>query len=348
MQDTDYMQMAVHEALKAQGMTWTNPLVGAVLVKDGQVLATGYHHQYGKEHAEINTLSHLADPKLAEEATLYVTLEPCSHYGKQPPCCQKVVAAGIKRVVVGQVDPHQVVGGKGMQYLEEYGLETAVIGGVDQLYERYNFFYQKKRPFVTLKYAMSLDGKINEAGQSRTLLTGDKAQIDVQKLRCNQQAILIGANTLRIDDPQLTVRIKNLPIPPIRIVVTRDVNQLDFTKQLFQLPGQILLLSERPLAKKLGENVECLTAEKWTPEKIVDLLAQREIQSLLVEGGSQIQAEFIAADLADKIITYIAPQVLGGAGLPAAVGAALTKKQQYQLLDVHQLGQDVRICARRK
>ncbi|WEV37222.1 bifunctional diaminohydroxyphosphoribosylaminopyrimidine deaminase/5-amino-6-(5-phosphoribosylamino)uracil reductase RibD [Lactobacillus sp. ESL0677] len=347
MQDKDYMQMAVHEALKAQGATWTNPLVGAVLVKDGQVLATGYHHQYGKEHAEINTLSHLAKPSLAQGATLYVTLEPCSHYGKQPPCAKRVVEVGIKRVVVGQVDPHQIVGGKGMQYLNEHGLETEVIGGVEQLYERYNFFYQKKRPFVTLKYAMSLDGKINEAKQKRTFLTGDAAQIDVQKLRCRNQAILIGANTLRIDDPQLTVRIKNLPIPPIRIVVTRDANQLDFTKQLFQLPGQIWLLSEQPLTKKIGENVECLTAEKWTPEKIVALLAQREIQSLLVEGGSQIQAEFIAADLADEIIAYVAPQVLGGTGLPAAVGPALSAKLQYQLLNVQQLGQDVRICARR-
>ena len=348
MQDKDYMQMAVQEALKAQGMTWTNPLVGAVLVKDDQVLATGYHHQFGKEHAEVNTLSHLADPKQAQGATLYVTLEPCSHYGKQPPCCKKVAEAGIKKVVIGQVDPHQIVAGKGIKYLKNHGVQTEVIGGTESLNVAYNFFYQQKRPFVTLKYAMSVDGKINAAGKRRTMLTGDAAQVDVQKLRLQNQAILIGANTLRIDNPLLTVRIKNLPHPPIRIVLTKDANQLDFTRQLFKARGQIWLLSETKLTQNVGENVCCYTASKWTPSKIVQLLAEHEIQSLLVEGGSNIQAQFVAADLVDEIVAYVAPIVLGGTALPAVFGQALTGISHYQLLDVKSLNQDVRIRVRRK
>ena len=348
MQDKDYMQMAVQEALKAQGMTWTNPLVGAVLVKDDQVLATGYHHQFGKEHAEVNTLSHLADPKQAQGATLYVTLEPCSHYGKQPPCCKKVAEAGIKKVVIGQVDPHQIVAGKGIKYLKNHGVQTEVIGGTESLNVAYNFFYQQKRPFVTLKYAMSIDGKINAAGKRRTMLTGDAAQVDVQKLRLQNQAILIGANTLRIDNPLLTVRIKNLPHPPIRIVLTKDANQLDFTSQLFKARGQIWLLSETKLTQNVGENVCCYTASKWTPSKIVQLLAEHEIQSLLVEGGSNIQAQFVAADLVDEIVAYVAPIVLGGTALPAVFGQALTEISHYQLLDVKSLNQDVRIRVRRK
>ena len=348
MQDKDYMQMAVQEALKAQGMTWTNPLVGAVLVKDDQVLATGYHHQFGKEHAEVNTLSHLADPKQAQGATLYVTLEPCSHYGKQPPCCKKVAEAGIKKVVIGQVDPHQIVAGKGIKYLKNHGVQTEVIGGTESLNVAYNFFYQQKRPFVTLKYAMSIDGKINAAGKRRTMLTGDAAQLDVQKLRLQNQAILIGANTLRIDNPLLTVRIKNLPHPPIRIVLTKDANQLDFTSQLFKARGQIWLLSETKLTQKVGENVCCYTASKWTPAKVVQLLAEHEIQSLLVEGGSNIQAQFVAADLVDEIVAYVAPIVLGGTALPAVFGQALTEISHYQLLDVKSLNQDVRIRVRRK
>lgn len=348
MQDEDYMEIAAKEALKACGMTWTNPLVGAVLVKDHQVLATGYHHQFGKEHAEVNALGHLADPKMAQGATLYVTLEPCSHYGKQPPCSKKVAEAGIKRVVIGQVDPHEIVSGKGIKYLKDHGIKTEVIGETANLNESYNFFYQNHRPFITLKYAMSLDGKINEEGQKRTLLTGKQAQIDVQKLRLANQAILIGANTLRVDDPLLTVRIKNLPKPPIRIVLTSDANRLDFGQKLFSEKGPIWLLSKTKLIKKTDDNVACFTANKWTPEKIMQLLTENEIQSLLVEGGSNVQAQFIAADLADKIIAYVAPITLGGTALPVAVGQALSQKLQYKLADAAKLGQDVRICARRK
>ncbi|WEV40038.1 bifunctional diaminohydroxyphosphoribosylaminopyrimidine deaminase/5-amino-6-(5-phosphoribosylamino)uracil reductase RibD [Lactobacillus sp. ESL0681] len=349
MQDKDYLQLAAQEALKARAMTWTNPLVGAVIVKDGQVLATGYHHQYGQVHAEVNALAHLAKPELADGATLYVTLEPCSHYGKQPPCCEKVAEAGIKRVVIGQLDPHKIVAGKGIKFLQEHGITTEVIGGTEYLNEAYNFFYQQQRPLVTLKYAMSLDGKLNAAGNKRTLLTGDAAQLDVQKLRCQNQAILIGANTLRIDDPQLTVRIKCLSIPPIRIILTKDANRIDFTQELFNQPGEIWLLSEQELQKELPVAVKIFTQAKWTPTKIVKLLAKYEIQSLLVEGGSQVQAEFIAADLVDQIIAYIAPKVLGGTALPVAVGQELgATSSQYELIDVKTLEQDVRISARRK
>ena len=348
MQDKDYMQMAAQEAVKAEGMTWTNPLVGAVLVKNEQVLATGYHHQYGREHAEVNTLAHLSDPKEAQGATLYVTLEPCSHYGKQPPCCKKVAAAGIKRVVIGQVDPHQIVAGKGIKYLESHGVQTEVIGGTENLNVAYNFFYRQKRPFVTLKYAMSIDGKINAAGKTRTLLTGDAAQIDVQRLRLQNQAILIGANTLRIDNPLLTVRIKNLPQPPIKIVLTRDANQLDFSSQIFKTRGEIWLLSATNLSQKVAENVHCYTAANWTPAKIVQFLAEHEIQSLLVEGGSNVQAQFVAAGLADEIVTYVAPLVLGGTGLPAVFGQPAATKSDYQLLDIKRFNQDIRIRVRRK
>ena len=342
------MEIASKEAVKALGMTWTNPLVGAVIVKNGQVLASGYHHQFGQEHAEVNALNQLDDIKQAQGATLYVTLEPCSHYGKQPPCCQKVAEAGIKEVIIGQIDPHGIVAGKGIKYLNEHGVKTKVLGGTEKLNKAYNFFYQHHRPLVTLKYAMSLDGKLNGAGKSRTLLTGPKAQYDVQKLRLHQQAILIGANTLRIDNPQLTVRIKALPQPPIRIILTHDVNQLDLTQNLFKLPGPIWLLSQTELKGKAQANVHCFVSHKWTPQKIGELLAEHEIQSLLVEGGSNLLAEFLAAGLADQIVAYIAPIVLGGTALPVAVGAALAQKLEYQLIAVQELGQDIRITARRK
>ncbi|BDR59970.1 riboflavin biosynthesis protein RibD [Lactobacillus xylocopicola] len=348
MQDKDYMRMAVKEAVKAQGMTWTNPLVGAVIVKDGQVLATGYHHQYGREHAEVNALLHLTKFEEARGATLYVTLEPCSHYGKQPPCCKKVAAAGIKRVIIGQVDPHEVVGGKGIKYLNEHNVETEVIGGTEYLNEAYNFFYRQQRPLVTMKYAMSLDGKLNEAGNKRTMLTGEAAQDDVQQLRLRNQAILVGANTVRVDDPLLTVRIRPLPQLPIRIVLTRDANRLDLTKKIFKTPGPIWLLSQTELTERHEENVRCFTAEKWTPAKIVQLLTDHNLQSLLVEGGSNVQAQFIAAALADEVVAYIAPTLLGGSALPVAMGQEASQKVHYQVCDVQTLGPDVRLRARRE
>ncbi|MDF7638205.1 bifunctional diaminohydroxyphosphoribosylaminopyrimidine deaminase/5-amino-6-(5-phosphoribosylamino)uracil reductase RibD [Lactobacillus sp. ESL0791] len=348
MQEKDFMQIAANEALKAQGMTWTNPLVGAVIVKNNRVLATGYHHQYGHEHAEVNALSHLPQPELAQGATLYVTLEPCCHFGKQPPCTQRIVASGIKKVVVGQVDPHKIVAGKGLHYLEDHGVATEVIGGTDYLNPAYNFFYRNGRPWVTLKYAMSLDGKINCAGNERTLLTGPEAQFDAQKLRCCQHAILIGARTLRIDDPELTVRIKNLAIPPIRIVVTHDVQKINWQSRLFSEPGEIWLLSETDATTSLPKNVHVFVKKQWTPQAILQLLASKDLQALLVEGGSNLQAQFVQSKLADEVVTYLAPQILGGTALPAVKGPGLNEKLQYELVDVRRLGNDVRLKARRK
>jgi diaminohydroxyphosphoribosylaminopyrimidine deaminase / 5-amino-6-(5-phosphoribosylamino)uracil reductase len=348
LQDKDYMQIAEKEALKAQGMTLSNPLVGAVLVKNDHVLATGYHHGFGREHAEVNVIGNLNNEKNAKGATLYVTLEPCNHYGKQPPCSKKIVEAGIKKVVIGQIDPHEIVSGQGIKYLESHGVKTKVIGGTEYLNEAYNFFNKYHRPFVTLKYAMSIDGKINETGQKRTILTGNEAQIDAQKLRLCNQAILIGANTLRIDHPQLTVRIKNLPHPPIRIILIRDVNQINFEETLFKLPGEIWLLSNKKLLKKTKVNVENFVSSEWTADKIIQLLIKKEVQSLLVEGGSNIHAQFITAGFADKIVTYISPVILGGAALPVDTGQRLLQQMHYKFDCMQNLGQDICICARRE
>ncbi|MBA1393515.1 RibD family protein, partial [Lactobacillus sp. XV13L] len=160
--------------------------------------------------------------------------------------------------------------------------------------------------------------------------------------------ILVGANTLRIDDPLLTVRIKSLPQPPIRIVLTRDANRLDFTKKIFTSRGPVWLLSATELAARHADNIRCFTAAEWTPAKIAALLAEHDLQSLLVEGGSNVQAQFIAARLADEVVAYIAPQLLGGTALPVALGQALPERLHYRLQDVQTLGQDVRICARRE
>lgn len=154
------MKLAFIEARKGKN-TWTNPQVGAVIVKDNQVLGQGHHETFGQNHAEINALNSLSDIAQAKGSTLYVTLEPCSHFGKTPPCVQKIVEVGIKKVVIGQIDPNPIVSGRGVEYLRDHGVEVEILELSSDLNSAYNFFYKNKRPLVTLKYAMTLDGKIN-------------------------------------------------------------------------------------------------------------------------------------------------------------------------------------------
>lgn len=346
MVDQQYFQMAVNAARQGAD-TWTNPQVGAVLVKHDQVLAVGYHHQYGERHAEVDALSKLPEIGQAKGATMYVTLEPCSHYGKTPPCAKRLVEVGISRVIIGQLDPNPKVSGRGVAILEQNGISVTVLESTGGLNQAYNYFYRNGRPWITMKYAMSLDGKINGVSGQRTQLTHSIAQADVQQLRQHQQAILVGERTLTVDDPQLTVRSRRMVFPPIRIAVVHDVNQLSTALHLFDQEAPTWLFSEVANQKVVPKTVKVIVQPKWTPAKIVAYLAEQGIQSLLVEGGSRIQAAFIAAELVDELIVYLSPQVLGGRGLPAAVGLPLTDQMVFATPTVTALGQDVRLRARR-
>jgi diaminohydroxyphosphoribosylaminopyrimidine deaminase/5-amino-6-(5-phosphoribosylamino)uracil reductase len=344
--DQDYFKLAV--ATAHQGLdTWTNPQVGAVIVKDGQVIATGYHHQFGQAHAEVDALSQLDDVADAKGATVYVTLEPCSHYGKTPPCAKRLAEVGVARVVIGQQDPNPLVSGKGIQLLEDHGVAVTVLNQIADLNEAYSYFYQHHQPYFTLKYAMSLDGKINGAGTARTQLTSGPAQQDVQQLRSRQHAILIGEHTLLNDDPQLTVRTRQQAFPPIRIALVRDVNQLDRRLKLFNNAAPTWFLSEADVTTPVPENVKVVVRPEWTPAVISQYLTEQGLQAVLVEGGSQVQAAFLAADLVNELVVYVAPKVLGGAGLPAAVGEPLTAAFNLGAPTITQFGHDVRVRARR-
>lgn len=339
--------MAVHAAKKGRD-TWTNPQVGAVIVKNDHVLAVGYHHQYGQKHAEIDALSHLADVTQASGATMYVTLEPCSHYGKTPPCAKRLCEVNISRVIIGQLDPNPLVSGKGVEMLERNGVEVIVLNDEAGLNEAYNFYYRRHRPFVTMKYAMSLDGKINGADDTRTQLTHTPAQQDVQKIRRHQQAILVGAQTLAIDNPHLTVRDDpKMAFPPIRIALIKDANAVQSNVHLMDSAAPTWLFSQHNASGNLPDNVKVIVAGEWTPESIIRYLASHGVQSLLVEGGSAVQAAFIASGLVDRLIVYLVPTLIGGTGLPAAVGVPLENKAEFATPVVTQLGPDVRIEARR-
>lgn len=200
-----YMAQAIAEAKKGFRQTYTNPLVGAVIVKNGRVISRGAHLQYGHEHAEKNAILHCEVPEELADSSLYVTLEPCYNTGKQPPCTQAIVEAGIKKVVVGQLDPNPLVAGKGLEFLKSQGIEvvTQVLENEARaLNPHYNFYHEHKRPYVVLKQAVSLDGKIAVLGK-QTALTDDETNRFVHDERDDYQAILVGADTVLIDNPQL-------------------------------------------------------------------------------------------------------------------------------------------------
>ena len=337
------MALATVQARKGQGQTWTNPLVGAVLVKDHQILAAGYHHGFGQPHAEIDTLNQLADERQAKGATMYVTLEPCSHYGKTPPCARKLVAVGVARVVIGQKDPNPLVAGKGIAILREAGITVTVLHQENGLNAAYNFFYRHQRPLVTLKMAVSADGKLNAKTGQRTYLTGPAAQQDSQRLRATQQAVLVGERTLTVDQPRLTVRDASVAVPPYRVVVVNAADDLDLDNRFFHQPGPILLLSRQPTHRQWPATVTVLVKAAWTPAEIVEELAHRGVQSLLVEGGSHLHAAFVAAGVVDRVVTYIAPTLLGGQGLPMVAGAARQTPLPLKLRDTQVLDSDVRL-----
>lgn len=333
------MKLAFLEARKGQN-TWTNPRVGAVLVKNNQVLSQGHHETFGEAHAEVNALKKLNDITKARGATLYVTLEPCSHFGKTPPCVQKIVEMGIKKVVIGQVDPNPIVSGRGIKYLRDHDVIVENLEASTNLNTAYNFFYKNKRPLITVKYAMTLDGKINQDKKVRSLISNQKAYEDSQQLRSQNQVILIGENTLKIDNPRLTVRSQNLMFPPIRAVMVRDINIVDLNSHLFQSQEPIWLFSATKNQHKLPKNVQIFVGE-WNPQKVIKLFAKKGLESVLIEGGSHLQADFVEQGLVDKVVVYLANKVFGR-GLPAIWDKKIPS-MQFSDLDVEKLDSNLKI-----
>ncbi|HAT54521.1 MAG TPA: bifunctional diaminohydroxyphosphoribosylaminopyrimidine deaminase/5-amino-6-(5-phosphoribosylamino)uracil reductase RibD [Lactobacillus sp.] len=206
---SDFMTQAIAAARLGTGLTYRNPLVGAVIVKNDHVLAVGHHVGFGHAHAEVDAYQHVAHPEDVIDSTMYVTLEPCSHYGKTPPCAHQIVKWGVKEVFVAQQDPNPIVGGKGIAYLRDHGVQVHVgmmAHAARQLNRAYNFYYERQRPLITVKVAQSLDGKLSLNDGKRTYLTDATANADVDALRGTQQAILVGSQTVLDDDPQLVVK----------------------------------------------------------------------------------------------------------------------------------------------
>lgn len=356
--DAYYMKLALEFAKKGLGRVSPNPAVGAILVKEGQIVGKGYHQKAGTPHAEINAIRD-ADIR-AKESTLYVNLEPCTHYGKTPPCVNSIIRAGIKRVVIGMIDPNPLVAGKGVQILQDSGIE--VIYGVmenesKKLNEFFCKFIQSKIPFVTLKGAISLDGKVaTKTGESRWI-TSEKSRNLVHKLRNIYDAVIVGVGTVIKDDPLLTTRgIKNSR-NPIRIIVdsrlsiplnskivesakNMNIPTIIYTTSL-ALSSKIKELSSYGLEVVITEEKD----EKVNLSSLLKNLGEREISSLLLEGGPTLNDAFLQEDLIDKVLIFINPSFLGGKDTPSLIGgfgiAKLEQRYQLERVNYRKIGDDL-------
>lgn len=353
--DEKYMQRALELALQAEGETSPNPMVGCVIVDDeGSIVGEGYHHKAGQPHAEVNALAEAK--QLAQGATAYVTLEPCAHYGRTGPCCVALARAGVKKVVAACTDPNPKVAGQGLEYLRLQGIE--VQSGVCEkealrLNERFFTWITKKRPFITLKYAMTLDGKIATASGDSKWITGEEARTMAHRLRKQHDAVLVGIGTVLADDPELTTRMvkgKN----PVRVVLDSNLRISLMATVLNPVAETIIFTSLEADAVKAEAlaalpNVEVvrlpLVAGSLPVAQVVAKLAERGLTSLLVEGGSAVLGAFYDAGLADRVYAFIAPKLIGGTkALPPIGGAGSELVEagwQLEEVEVQQLGRDI-------
>ena len=335
MTNSDYMKLAIQLALQGTGYTSPNPLVGAVIVKDDQIIGQGYHARYGDLHAERAALA--ACTQSPEGATIYVTLEPCCHHGKQPPCTEAILESGIKHVIIGSRDPNPLVSGKGSRILREHGIkvtEDFMREECDAINAIFFHYIQTGMPYVTLKYAMTMDGRIATRTGASRWITGEKARENVHKDRNRHAAILAGIGTVLTDDPLLNCRIEGGK-DPLRVICD--------TKLRIPLDSQIVRTAkEIPTMIAAGEDLDQSISSKLTALKaagcriltlplkdghpdlhaLMEALGKEKIDSVLIEGGSQIAWSALSCGIVNKIQTYIAPKIFGSQEAPGPVGGA--------------------------
>lgn len=323
------MRAALAEARKGLGQTSPNPAVGAVIVRGDRIIARGYHHAAGQPHAEIEALRALRRPELARGATIVVTLEPCSTHGRTPPCTEAIRAAGLARVIYGATDPNPKHVGRAAQLLRAAGIE--VVEGLlaeecAALNPHFNHWVATGLPWVIAKWAMSLDGRLNRPPGEPQWLTSPTARRHAMRLRAEVDAILVGAGTVRADDPQLTVRgIRNVR-QPLRVVLTRS-GDLPIAAKLFTDEAR-----ERTLVIR-GKSLRAALRE----------LGRRGVTSVLIEGGGDILGQAVDARLVQEVCCYLAPLLAGGS-VPAVGGRGigeLAKRLKFKTYRYERLGPDV-------
>lgn len=363
MNDTYFMEMALDLARKGAGYTAPNPMVGAVVVKNGEVVGKGWHQKAGGPHAEVHAIDDAGSQ--AAGATIYVTLEPCNHTGKTPPCTEKILKAGIQRVVVAMRDPNPIAAG-GMEYLAEQGV--AITTGIcereaKKLNECFLKYVTTQRPFVILKCAATLDGRIATKSGDSKWISGEESRHFVHLIRHQTDAIMVGVDTVKADDPSLTTRLEHMEgKDPVRVILdTRltipenakllqlksDSDTLLVCGDLSQL-GKERLEKKKRLEEKGARIIEAPLKEgRIDLDRLMDILGSLGITSLLIEGGSRVIASALQAGIADKVFLFFAPKFLAGDdGIPICrgEGPALMKDCiPLKSMDVKKSGGDIMI-----
>lgn len=350
----EYMKRAIELALKGMGHTSPNPMVGCVVVKDDRIVSEGYHERFGGFHAERNALLNCREDTVG--ADLYVTLEPCCHYGKTPPCTEIILDSGIKRVFVGSMDPNPLVGGKGISILKKNGLqvETGILEEeCNKLNEIFFHYIRHKTPFTVVKYAMTMDGKIATHTKDSKWITGEEARKHVHGLRKQYSGIMVGIGTILADDPMLNCRIEE-GVNPTRIIcdsklsIPLECNVISTAKEI---PTIIAFCKERADLHKLVQLeakgvrlIETSGNGRVNLKELLLRLGESNIDSVLVEGGGTLHAAVLEAGLAQKVYAYIAPKIIGGSDAKSPVeGIGAVRMADAYLLkntEIIRLGND--------
>ena len=339
-EDTQCMTLALQLASKGRHTVHANPMVGCVIARSGVILAQDYHQEFGKGHAEANALAQIGGQ--ANGATMYVTLEPCSHHGKTPPCADAIINSGATKVIIATLDPNPLVEGKGVQLLQKSGIEVEV-GLLENEAKTLNRGFIKRMhtdmPFVTSKIAMSLDGKTAMASGESKWITCEASRVDVHKLRRDNQAVMTGSGTVLIDNPNLTARLPNSTITPLRVVIDSNNQITDKNLKIFSNDAETLIIN----------NDNCQTTKDGKVDLKAALLKLGElgINTLLLEAGSGLNGAMQAAGLIDELVIYTAPVLLGSdaSSMMQLPITTITNKVALKINDHRQIGVDMKITA---
>lgn len=359
--DKEYMLRAISLAKKGEGWTNPNPMVGAVIVKDGRIIGEGYHKKYGELHAERNAFASLKES--AKGATMYVTMEPCCHYGKTPPCTQAIIEHKIGKVVIGSKDPNPKVSGKGVQILKEAGIsvvEDFLREECDKLNSIFFHYIKTKTPYVVMKYAMTLDGKIaTKTGESKWV-TGKEAREEVQHMRHRYMGIMVGIGTVLADDPMLNVRAKDKK-SPVRIICDSKLKikeDSQIVKTAFNQRTIVVYADSQNIQEKL-ERLHSLGVETlYCPDesnqidlkKLMIYLGNEGIDSIILEGGGTLNESAVRAGIVKEVQAFIAPKLFGGVNSKTpieGIGVNLPSEAvKLKYTGICQIGEDIKITCK--
>ena len=339
--DTECMALALKLSKLGQAGVGANPMVGCVISRDDKIIAKDYHHQYGQEHAEINALNQIGHK--AENCKLYVTLEPCSHHGKTPPCINAIIKSGIKKVYVATLDPNPLVSGSGVKLMKENGIDVEIGLLENNAIEVNRGFFKRMKtglPFITSKIAMSLDGRVAMRSGESKWITSEASRADVQILRSHNQAILTGSGSILNDNPMLTVRNKKLQSKPLRVIIDSSNSITDKSLNIFSSDSETLILN--PTNSKILKN------GKIDLKSVLIKLGEMGINNVLLESGSGLNGAMMESNLIDEFIIYTAPVILGSdaQAMMELPFKKMSEKISLNIIEITQVATDLKIRAK--